>query len=312
MKIEKYFVQLSILAILGVTILNNGCEKEKKELNEAPSCTFISPANNSVFEQGDIVTIAVDAEDRDGSITEVKFYIDYVYKSSTDSFPYCYSWEGTTTIHTHTVKATAFDNDGDSSSSEIKVSIITDIDTIADTRDNKLYKIVRIGKQVWMAENLNYDAGVGSWFYNDNVAYAEIYGRLYDWQTACNVCPDGWHLPKKSEWENLINYLGGREIAGAKMKETGILHWNSPNTVATNESGFTALPGGRYEDEYFGIGNNCAFWSATKYTSPWISICSYFVIMYNDSGEFSSTNSYVFVHEGFWDSRYSVRCIKDE
>ena len=89
-----------------------------------------------------------------------------------------------------------------------------------------------------MAENLNYKSG------SDFADKPEVYGRLYSWEVAQRVCPTGWHLPTDAEWTTLTDYLGGKNVAGGKLKETGTEHWFSPNTGATNESGFTALPGG--------------------------------------------------------------------
>jgi uncharacterized protein (TIGR02145 family) len=111
-----------------------------------------------------------------------------------------------------------------------------------------------------MAENLNYDAGIGSWIYNENSDLAVTYGRLYIWETACEVCPDGWRLPSDEEWTELTAYLGGDEVAGGKLKETGASHWEE-NEGATNESGFLALPGGgrfNYGD-FDGIGITANF-----------------------------------------------------
>src|SRR5574344_844768 len=161
--------------------------------------------------------------------------------------------------------------------------------TFTDDRDNKVYKWVKIGDQVWMAENLAYlpsvnmvadgsEDAAGSYYYvygydGTNVAEAKAtdnyatYGVLYNWTAAMNgeassttnpsgiqgVCPAGWHLPSDAEWTELTDYLGGASVAGGKLKETGTTHWNSPNTGATNETGFTALPGCyRYGDGTFG------------------------------------------------------------
>lgn len=124
-------------------------------------------------------------------------------------------------------------------------------------------------------------------FYGDNnndgtvdIAYPD-YGALYTWAAAMGdnavssntnpsgvqgVCPDGWHLPSDAEWTELTDYLGGEAVAGGKMKETGTTHWNSPNTGATNESGFTGLPSGRcnLDGTFFDMGDNGYWWSARE------------------------------------------------
>jgi uncharacterized protein (TIGR02145 family) len=83
--------------------------------------------------------------------------------------------------------------------------------------------------------------------YDDKESYVNTYGRLYNWYAVTdphNICPTGWHIPTDEEWTILETFLGGSSIAGGKLKETNFAHWNNPNTGATNESGFTALPGG--------------------------------------------------------------------
>jgi len=144
-----------------------------------------------------------------------------------------------------------------------------------------------------MAENLNYEPVSGnSWCYDNNDSLRDIYGALYRWPAAMNggassdanpsgvqgVCPDGWHLPSDAEWKQLEIYLGMSQSQadisgdwrgtdeGGKIKETGTTHWNSPNIGATNESGFSALPGGyRNNSGPFGnIGYSAELWSSTE------------------------------------------------
>lgn len=159
------------------------------------------------------------------------------------------------------------------------------LNTFTDSRDGHIYKYVNIGTQTWMAENLAYlpsvtpsssgsTSGVRYYvngFQGTNVSDAkatpnyQTYGVLYNWPAANNGCPSGWHLPSNSEFATLANYLGGDNLAGGKLKEAGTTHWNSPNTGATNETGFTALPGGvRLVDGTFGgPGLTSYLWSST-------------------------------------------------
>jgi uncharacterized protein (TIGR02145 family) len=171
-----------------------------------------------------------------------------------------------------------------------------------DKRDGKNYNAVKIGSQIWMAENLAYlpvvnkradgsEDAIGSYYYvydydGTNVTEAiattnyAVYGVLYNWTAAMNgginsqanpsgvqgVCPTGWHLPSDAEWTQLSDYLGGGTVAGGKLKETGTSHWNTPNTGAINESGFSALPGGyrNYDGHFYVIGSHGNWWSSTE------------------------------------------------
>jgi len=116
------------------------------------------------------------------------------------------------------------------------------------------------------------------------------------------ACPDGWHVPEDSEWTELVDYIGGPSLAGNKLKESGTSHWREPNTGATNESGFTALPSGyRNLDGVFSMmGMITNFWTATKFSDH----CSWYRILEYD---FPDINLY----ENDWKNGRSVRCIKD-
>src|SRR5690554_4894007 len=210
--------------------------------------------------------------------------------------------------------------------------------TFTDPRDGKVYQTVVIGNQVWMAENLAYlpsvnmvadgsEDAAGSYYYvygydGTNVADAKAtdnyatYGVLYNWTAAMDgeansttnpsgiqgVCPAGWHLPSEAEWTELTNYLGGTSVAGGKLKETGTTHWNTPNTGATNETGFTALPGGyRGKSGTFAdIGSYGYWWSATggSATDAW-----YRGLYYGSSN--------VGRYDYYQEVGFSVRCVRD-
>ena len=131
--------------------------------------------------------------------------------------------------------------------------------TYTDSRDNKTYKTVKIGTQTWIAENLAYKATSGCYSYENNESNSKIYGYLYNWGTAEKVCPAGWHLPSKNDWSVLLTCLGGELIAGDKLKEAGTNHWQKPISAATNESAFSAIPGGYRNEkgEFYVLGYNC-------------------------------------------------------
>ena len=149
---------------------------------------------------------------------------------------------------------------------QIDIEEDCEMSTITDSRDNQVYNTVKIGNQWWMAENLNYETQ-NSWEYNNDSDNGDIYGRLYEWETATQVCPSNWHLPSDNEWQTLVNYAGGENIAGGKLKEQGISHWNSPNTGATDEFCFTALPAGVSLEgniiPYSFLNSKADFWTST-------------------------------------------------
>jgi len=160
-------------------------------------------------------------------------------------------------------------------------------DPIVDNRDGETYQTILIGNQCWMAENLNIgeminggssmtnNSVIEKYCYDNNTANCETYGGLYQWNEMMQyypipgvqgICPDGWHLPTDDEWTILTDFLGGESVAAGKMKETGTTHWSSPNTGATNESGFTALPGGVCSSSgYFSwLTSTTLFWSSSE------------------------------------------------
>ncbi len=177
------------------------------------------------------------------------------------------------------------------------------LDVFTDPRDGQMYNTVKIGNQTWMVENLNFIPSSGDfWCYSDNAFGCSIYGRLYDWETAQSVSPDGWHLPSLAEWTTLINHYGGEDVASGPLKEAGLSHWNTPNTGSTNSSGFTALPGGER-------GNNGAFLDVGEYGNWWTSdeldatkANSIYMYFENDDVESSAKDK---------ERGISVRCIRD-
>ena len=210
-------------------------------------------------------------------------------------------------------------------------------DALVDSRDGQSYNTVLIGTQCWMAENLNIgtmingsndqtDNGtIEKYCYNNSTSNCDTYGGLYQWDEAMQyvttagtqgVCPAGWHIPTDAEWMTMEEYLGmcsgtGSGCSGAtgwrgtdeggKLKETGTTHWTSPNTGATNSSGFTALPGGyRYTDGSFhNLTSSASFWLSTEGGSnAW-----YRYLHYNSAQVIRGYNNKAY---GF-----SVRCVRD-
>ena len=142
-----------------------------------------------------------------------------------------------------------------------------DMDVYLDSRDGKVYKTVEIGSQIWMAENLNYLSDSPGAIFRDAAVLSDVFGRLYCWEAAKEVCPDGWHLPSDEDWSILADHLGGEAVAGGVMKEIST-YWVSLHEEASNESGFSALPGGLLEDprdqDYPYMGEMGFFWSTRE------------------------------------------------
>lgn len=137
---------------------------------------------------------------------------------------------------------------------------------LTDSRDSKKYRTTKIGSQNWMAENLNFIANVGeSRCYDVKTTYCSKYGRLYDWEAATASCPDGWHLPDSSEWNQLAKHLGGSSVAGKILKASTSL-WKT--NTGNDAFGFAALPSGSYDNEqYYDLGNAGLFWTSTEMNS---------------------------------------------
>jgi uncharacterized protein (TIGR02145 family) len=196
-------------------------------------------------------------------------------------------------------------------------------ETVTDL-DGNIYMTITIDTQVWMAENLKttrfrngdniqnatdssewVNTSAGAYCDYDNTPLNSYFnGRLYNWYAVYdsrNLAPVGWHIPSNDEWATLAEYLGGNAIAGGKMKETGTVHWDDPNIGATNESGFTAIPGGSRDNGHFDyMGTVGAWWSATQFDTQ----TAYFLFLINDAYSFVQSKA---------DKNYgcSVRCIKD-
>ena len=212
----------------------------------------------------------------------------------------------------------------------------TDIDygSLTDTRDGHVYRTVEIGEQTWMAQNLNFDPGQGgsgdakydwSWCFQNDPEKCEVYGRFYTWAAALDtialyddgngvdcgngktcklpekvqgVCPDGWHLPTKDEWETLFSAVGGRDIAGKVLRSpTG---WDKDEN-GEDDVGFCALPTGTGNgDRFLNSGNRADFWVATEHLENrgWNVIMHYF----NEKAGFG---------EAYKPAGLPVRCVKD-
>lgn len=179
---------------------------------------------------------------------------------------------------------------------------------VKDSRDSQRYRVVPIGSQIWMAENLNY-ASAESFCYDDDPANCEITGRYYSKDIANNVCPVGWHLPNSEEFENLISYVGGKDVAGMKLKSTnGWVSQSSGNSCnGTDDYGFSIIPSGdilynaNTEKWISRIrGSASAFWINNTGNSSYNVLLIGYIDSYSVSFSTSSMIEY-----------YSIRCLKD-
>jgi len=196
---------------------------------------------------------------------------------------------------------------------------------IVNDFDGNTYPTIGIGSQIWMAENLktiHYNDGsliptvtndslwialesdAYCWYNNDETKNKTVYGALYNWYAinTGKLCPTGWHVSTAAEWETIIKYLGGEKKTGGKLKESGTSHWYSPNTGASNSSGFTALPGGaRGVNGHFYVMRQYGYWwssteNMTKDAWDWLVGWNF-----SDVGRFNDVKQ----------QGYSVRCLKD-
>jgi uncharacterized protein (TIGR02145 family) len=235
------------------------------------------------------------------------------------------------------LKYTAFSGNNSTVMTDIPTADKTVTFTFTECKDgdNNNYPVVQIGTQFWMAENLKttkYNDGTaipnitnntayaalttGAYSdYNNNPANSTTYGRLYNWYAADNnaatkiasnggknVCPTSWHVSGDAEWTTLTDFLGGETVAGGKLTETGTTHWGGPNSGATNETGFTALPGGmrNVNGAYLDINYHGGWWSSTEgsATGAW------YRLMYYDYADVDRYN----LNKNFG---FSVRCVRD-
>ena len=202
--------------------------------------------------------------------------------------------------------------------------------TVTDQEGN-IYKTIKIGTQTWMAENLRttkYRNGdliatttpstkdisqenqpKYQWTFDFNVGENNVftYGRMYTWNAIIdsrNITPTGWHIASEEEWNQLIEFLGNDSEIGLKLKEVGNVHWANPNNNATNESGFTALPGGtRYKDgTFYPLGNLARWWCGQRYLEDRTSAHIF---------QLSTENNWGGIYDSFINEGCYVRCVKD-
>jgi len=287
--------------------------------NLLPLCEIHQYSSNSSLKIGDLVAFRVTAKSDYNSINSIDIYFDeeIIYPAVYDWWDGKHFFYSTKNIGSgsHTIKAITKDSNGEVATDSFTINLSEDDEKeyLIDSRDGNKYEIVEIGTQTWMAENLRYNTGGENWLFN-NDSNAIIFGRLYNWETAKEACPDGWHLPSDEEWKTLEKYLGmSQEDAdklnrydrgtteGDKLKAT---HGWKDDGGGMDAIDFSALPAGEGSGEIFNaLGCYTYFWTSTE------------------SNEYPIGNIYVRVlsfHEQIImrknpskSSGYSVRCVKN-
>jgi len=299
----------TITSKLSVTVKN--LKSNELDFTVLPYILSISPTSGQI---GSTVTIA-------GTGFGVSRGTNYVKFNTTQAISSDYtSWSSTQIV----VKVPT-----GASSGKLSVTVGSNKSNEKDfTVNSSNPNEVAIGTQVWMTKNLDVDhyrngdpipqvtdteewesLTTGAWcYYDNNSSNNATYGKLYNWYAVNDsrgLAPSGWHVPSNDEWTTLTNYLGGESVAGGKMKETGTTHWFSPNSAATNESGFSALPGGYIyggfgDFSFDGIGRYSDWWSSSMYGAEDAWFCE---VYYNDA----------YFGRDIWPKGvgFSVRCVKD-
>ena len=335
---KKYFVLFIMLFVFSFIFINCSEDEVTNPDNGGgnPTVNITSPSDGASFGETDTINFEGTGQDHAGNALPDSVLI---WTSDKDGFIGTGSTVNSSdlSVNEHDITLTVSDSHGNTGSDNITITVTT---TVTDI-DGNVYQTVTIGTQEWMAENLKVthyrngdpiphvtDGGTWSGLYSG--AYCEYdndggnvstYGRLYNWYAvddSRNIAPEGWHVPTDEEWKQLEMYLGMSQSEaddtgyrgtdeGGKLKESGTTHWDH-NTGATNESGFTALPGGgRGSGGYFHyMGSYAYFWSSTERSSS-----SAWHRMLGSSAELGYLNAQV--HRGSFKKRhgFSVLCVRD-
>jgi uncharacterized protein (TIGR02145 family) len=329
-----YFLIL-VICIIIISQLISGCKKE----NENPICIIKNPNYKETIELGEIVNIIVEANDVDGEIVDVSFFINDSCIGIKKDFPYSFNWNTSEEEQgSYNIKVKVTDNSGNSTSDETIIKLVSDNseDYIIDFEGNK-YKTKVYGNQTWMVESLKskYYAngttiplvesttdwmklsitGRGMCFFNNDEN--TLPGGLYTWVTALDgaepsnenpsgvqgICPDGWHIPSNAEWEELHNYINRIEMDDtmSKKSEDNLFNDLFNNSDRIKKKNMYEVGYRNNYGEFESIQTLTFYWGTTEFNSnyAWFGTLHFY---FDDQYR----NGYDFKGNGF-----SVRCIKD-
>ncbi len=325
------FFEMSLIILIGsLQILITSCDK--KEVSQIPELTTI---NISEITQVSVKTGGKIISNGGSEILSYGICIDTstspifnncILTDTIETSTYVSSISGLKDNTKYYLRAYATNKVGTAYGNEISFTTLPFNTYEVTDIDGYIYKALTIGTQDWFAENLktthyangdiipdgtgiNHYTGLKPyWFaYEHDLNNVQVFGRLYSWLIVNdnrNICPDGWHVPTSDEWNTLTMYLGGAEVAGGKLKESGSTHWRSINIGATNETGFTALPGGYFYPPAFNyfiqkevVGY---WWLSTEFDE-------------DHANHVHINYQYANLYAKSWPKTYcfSVRCIKD-
>lgn len=348
MIMKKQFFSIKGLFICCFLIIGYGCDEEKE--NTEPICSIVTPISGVEVIKGEIVSISVEAGDEDGNLKEVRFYANGSEISVDSSFPYSYEWNtNEVTIGVYILKAVAIDEENATAEDIVNITIIAPI-SVTDY-DGNIYETVKIGDQIWMAENLkttHYADGTEItlvesntvWenllstdkvycYYENSTTNSNTYGALYNWAAIMNgaaqsnavpsgvqgVCPDGWHIPSDDEWKILEGIVDSE--FNVDDSEWDDMEWRGYD-VGKNLKSKTNWSGSGNGTDLFGFGSLPA--GTRNYLGEFANLglrTSYWTtgryLNYHDAW----IRFFEYGYDQSWrahysiDYGYSVRCIKD-